>query len=78
VWLLVLFIPNLIWTEKQLKQYKIVSAKENKVLIAFERAGQICVTSFVLIFNDFDIQKVSLWTIWLAVSFLLSTLYEVC
>lgn len=42
IFLLMLTIPNLIWTKCQPKGYDYQN--ENKVLLVFERAGQVCVT----------------------------------
>jgi uncharacterized membrane protein len=78
VYLLMLFIPNMIWTKKKPKRYDEVSAKENKLLQIFERIGQMSICCFMLIFSDFNVKSFSLWTIWLAVSFLLLILYEIC
>lgn len=39
IWLIMLTVPNLIWTKNQPKDYEKYSAKENKVLQAFERCG---------------------------------------
>jgi hypothetical protein len=57
VWLLMLIIPNLIWTKNKPKQYEETAAKENKFLLIFERIGQMCVCFFALIFNDFNFQN---------------------
>lgn len=76
IYLLMLFIPNIVWSRKLPADYK--TAQENKVLLFFERAGQICCTCSVLIFTDYNISPFSAWSIWLIASFLLMLLYEVC
>ena len=76
IYLLMLFIPNIIWTKNQPKDYEKYSKNENKILLVFERAGEVLVTCLVLIFKDFNI-NISLWIIWLIVSFLLMILYEI-
>ena len=50
---------------------------ENKVLLAFERIGEVAVSCLSLIFSDFNINKLSAWTIILLIAFLLMLLYEV-
>lgn len=74
IYLLMLFIPNIIWTKHKPIGYDFQG--ENKILLLFERFGQICVTCCVLIFSDFNIGALSLWSIWLAASFLLMLVYE--
>lgn len=39
---------------------------ESKVLLAFERAGQVLVTCTALIFSDFNLGPWSLWMLWLS------------
>ncbi|MFA6846324.1 MAG: hypothetical protein WCR02_11420 [Sphaerochaetaceae bacterium] len=74
IWLMMLTIPNLVWTRHQPQGY--VFKNENKVLLAFERTGQVCVTCVALMFSDFNLKPFSVWSLWLIVSFLLMVLYE--
>ena len=74
VFLLMLTIPNLIWTKHQPKGYD--NSIEHKVLLTFERVGQVCVTCMALFFSDYNIQGWSAWTIWLIAAAVLMTLYE--
>lgn len=74
IFLLMLTVPNLIWTKHQPKGYDYQN--ENKVLLLFERGGQVCVTSTALIFSDFNIQTWSAWSLWLIVAAILMVLYE--
>ena len=53
IFLTLLMVPNLIWTKNQPKDYKIYAANENKILLAFERVGEVLVSCLVLIFSDF-------------------------
>ena len=75
IYLLMLWIPNSIWSKNKPIDYD--TSKENKVLLLFERVGQVCCTCSILIFSDFDIAPFSLWSLWLIVSFLLMILYEI-
>lgn len=76
IYLLMLFIPNIIWSKNKPIDYS--GASENKILLLFERAGQVCCTCSALIFVDFNIAPFSAWSFWLAASFLLMVIYEVC
>lgn len=75
IYLLMLFVPNIIWSKSQPIDYD--NIKENKILLLFERVGQVCCTCSILIFNDFNIAPFSLWSLWLIVSFCLMILYEI-
>ena len=76
IYLLMLTVPNILWTRNQPKDYDF--SNENKVLLIFERAGQVGTTTAVLIFSDFNFRRFSAWSLWLAASFVLMLLYEVC
>ncbi|MFA6860178.1 MAG: hypothetical protein WCR30_02170 [Clostridia bacterium] len=68
-------IPNLIWTKHQPANY--TAKNENKILSYFERIGQFLVTPVSVMFIDFNINEISLWSIWLVISFLVMILYEI-
>lgn len=76
IYLLMLFIPNFIWTKNRPDGYDSIVNNENKILLLFERVGQVCVTCTSLIFKDFNIGLFNLWSIWLVVSFALMLMYE--
>ena len=77
IYLLMLFIPNAIWTKNQPKEYEKYAQNENKVLQIFEKIGEVMVCCFVLIFSDFNIRFTSVWSLWLVLSFILMLLYEI-
>ncbi len=77
VFLLMLFVPNLIWAKHQPRGYDQYAKNENKILLALERAGEVLVTALVLIFSDFNVQGLEPRLIWLAAALLLMILYEV-
>jgi hypothetical protein len=77
LFLLMLMIPNIIWSKKKPKDYDKYAENENKLLLVFERIGEIAVTCISLIFSDFNINKPSAWSIVLLVAFLLMILYEI-
>lgn len=74
VFMLMLIVPNLIWTKYQSKEYDFKD--ENKVLLVFERVGQVGVTGAALVFSDFNIHGWSVWSFWLIAAFVLMILYE--
>lgn len=76
VFLLMLFIPNMIWTKNQPKDYEQYAKNENKFLLIMERSGEVLVCCCVLVFSDFNVRVDSIWCIWLLISFALMLLYE--
>ena len=77
IYLFMLFIPNIIWTKNEPKDYEKYVQKENKFLQIMERIGEVLVCCCVLIFSDFKIRFNSMWCTWLLISFMLMILYEV-
>ena len=77
IWLLMLFVPNIIWTKDKPAGYDEYAQNENKVLLVFEKIGQALVSVLALIFRDFNISsdRLSAHPV-LAVSFLLMICYE--
>lgn len=72
-----LFVPNIIWTKNLPKDYEEHARRENKVLLAFERVGEVAVSCLVLIFCDFNVQGFSAWLLWLGAALLCMVLYEI-
>lgn len=77
IYLLMLFIPNIVWTKRQPDGYAELAKNENKVLLLFERVGQVLIVISVLIFSDYNPTEFSAWTAWLIISFLLMIIYEI-
>lgn len=77
LFLLMLMVPNIIWTKNKPKNYEQYVKNENKVLLMFERIGEVLVTTFSLIFSDFNIHVDSNRIIILLVAFFLMLLYEI-
>ncbi|MCM1130211.1 MAG: hypothetical protein NC310_04845 [Roseburia sp.] len=77
IFLLMLFIPNIIWIKFKPKDYDSIAEKENKIFVWFERIGETLVTCLVLIFEDFNINEISYWSLFLLFAFLLMVLYEI-
>jgi len=76
IYLLMLYVPNIIWNKHQPKDYEQYAQHENKFLLVLERVGEVTVTVIALIFADFNIKHISAWSIILLVSFLIMMLYE--
>ncbi len=74
VFLLMLFIPNLIWAKHQPEGYTAVH--ENRILVLCERIGQVLTTTCVLIFDDFNLKPWHSWSLWLVLAIGLMILYE--
>ncbi len=77
IFLLMLMIPNIIWSKNKPKDYDIYVKNENKVLLLFERFGEILVTCLSLIFSNFNINQISNWSIILLIAFIMMILYEI-
>lgn len=72
-----LMLPNIAWSKNKPKDYEKYVKNENKVLLIFERIGEILVTCLSLIFSDFNINQLSNWTIILLIAFIIMILYEI-
>lgn len=77
VYLVMLMVPNIIWTRYLPEGYENYSKNENKVLLAFERTGEVLVSAVCLVFSDFNLRPWTAWSWWLVGSFFLMVLYEV-
>ena len=73
-----LFVPNFLWTKRQPENYCRYAKNENRVLLAFERVGEVLVTASAVIFADFNPRfPLTLWSLWLLASLVSMLLYEV-
>ncbi len=77
IFLLMLMIPNIIWSKNKPKDYDKYVKNENKLLLLFERIGEILVTCLSLIFSDFNINRISNRSSILLIAFMLMLLYEI-
>ena len=75
LWLLMLWIPNSMWARHKPNGYD--PTGENKVLLAFERAGQALCTASILLFTDYAPDPFKPWTAWFVASAALMALYEI-
>jgi len=74
IYMLMIQIPNIMWARRKPEGYD--PSGENKVLLIFERIGQVLCTTAVLLFSDTNPQKWEPWIGWLVASALLMILYE--
>jgi hypothetical protein len=77
VFLVMLMVPNIIWTKNQPLNYEKYVVNENKYLLLLERIGEVLVSCIALIFLDFNIKPWSAWEWWLVGAFFLMILYEI-
>lgn len=76
LFLIMLFVPNSIWAKNQPDGYSEIAKNEKRFFVVFERVGQVMVTCCAVIFSDFNLKKISLWSLWLAAGFVLMLIYE--
>ncbi len=77
IWLIMLLVPNYIWTKNKPKDYEKYVVNENKVLLALERTGECIVSPVALLFSDFNCKGLNFWVAVLLLSFLCMVLYEI-
>ena len=77
IFLVLLMVPNIIWTKNQPKGYDTYVVNENKILLTMERIGEVLVSVLALIFADFNIKPWSNRSWWLIAAFGLMVLYEI-
>lgn len=77
IFLVLLMVPNLLWTKNKPRDYEKYAAKENKILLLLERIGEVAVTCCSLVFSDFNFHGFSPWALWLAAACAFMLLYEI-
>jgi len=75
IYLVMLFVPNIIWSKNQPVGYN--SDSENRILLVFERIGEVAVSCTAVIFSDFNLRFDSYWSLWLLASAIFMLLYEI-
>lgn len=78
LFLLMLFVPNIIWIKRQPAGYLELAKNENKFLLLLERVGQILVVASSVLFSDYNPVVFNGWTTWLIISGLIMVIYEIC
>jgi len=77
IFLLMLFIPNIIWVKFKPQNYEKYVGNEKKIYVILERIGQVTVTGVSVLFTDFNINGISYWSIFLLIGFIFMVLYEI-
>ena len=77
IFLAMLLAPNLIWTKQKPEGYEAAAARENRVLLAFERVGEALVTCAALAFSDWNPRGLEPWLLWFVLAAACMLLYEV-
>ena len=75
IYLVMLFVPNIIWSKLQPVGYN--SDGEKRILLVFERIGEVAVSFIAVIFSDFNLRFDSFWSLWLLISVIFMLLYEI-
>ncbi|WP_292752179.1 hypothetical protein [Methanobrevibacter sp.] len=71
LFLVMLFVPNIIWSRYQPAGYGKYCKNENKTLLVLERIGEVLVTC-LLLFTSIEFS----WSLILGIAFLLMIIYE--
>lgn len=77
IYVCLLFAPNLLWNKRKPEGYEQHVQRESRILLAFERAGEVLACCAVLLFSDFNLGQPWPWSLWLLASAVLMFLYEV-
>ena len=86
IFLLMLFIPNFLWTKFQPVGYSEYAKKENRILVVLERVGEVGATILLPIFTDFNFKSgfkgnsrfyFSFLDLYIVLAFVLMILYEI-
>lgn len=76
--LLLLIIPNIVWSRHQPKNY-IQYAKQEKIsLRILERVGEVAISCLLVICKNFNIYQFSMKIIFLLLAYICMIFYEIC
>ena len=75
IFLIMLFVPNIIWAKNKPEGYDEFCQNENRILLIFERIGEVCACAIVF-FKGCNVRIGTPWIAWLIVSCILMVLYE--
>lgn len=77
LFLIMLMVPNFIWTKNQPVDYEKYVVHESKVLLLLERIGEVLVSCISLLFADFNIRPWTAWSWWFVLAAFMMILYEI-
>ena len=72
-----LFIPNILWIKNKPNDYDKYTVNENNILLCLERIGEVAVSGLSLIFVDFNVGTLCIWSLWLFAALICMLLYEI-
>lgn len=78
VFLLMLFVPNILWAKQPPEGYEALERNEPKPLLFLERSGQVLTTCCALCFAELNLHGLSPRCLWLLAAFGLLALYDIC
>lgn len=76
IFLIMLFVPNGLWTKNKPQNYDEYVKNENRILLIFERVGEVLVSCMALIFKDFNFREINPWSAWLWLAIASMLCYE--
>jgi hypothetical protein len=74
IYMVMLEVPNILWAKHKPEGYD--PSGENRVLLIFERVGQVLCTAAILLFSDTNPHGFAPWLAWFVVSAILMLIYE--
>ncbi len=74
LFLLMLVVPNIVWARTTSRAK--IPGSESKILLLFERIGEVLTTACLLMFDDFNLHGWSNWTWWLIAAFAAMVMYD--
>lgn len=77
IFLIMLTVPNIIWSKNKPEGYDSYAKNENKILLVLERVGEASSTCLLLISADLNIGEISARLFFLLAALALMILYEV-
>ena len=75
IYMLLIETPNIAWARNKPKGYD--PSGENRILLLFERTGQVFCTVTILFFSDYSPRDLEPWAVFLILSAALMVLYEI-
>lgn len=76
IFILLLFVPNIIFMKHRPKDYADYSAREDKILHLLERTGEVGITMLLPVTKNFNL-RLTPWIVWLIAALGLMICYEV-
>lgn len=75
IFLVLLFVPNLFFLSNKPQNY--TSKNENPILVCLERVGEVSTSTCAILFSDFNLKPLNLWSIFFFLACIMMFLYEI-